>query len=396
MQPDLILIPFGKNATAGTIEPIPETAGPGDGPQKATWNYGFPQVTMTPLAAGGIPPQGQDVNGVLNAISEHTVFVGGGGQYKWSTEYVAETGGYSIGDVIQADDGLNSYVSLVNTNTDNFNTAPGSIGVSWDLYAGRKTQDQATEAVSGIAEIATQAEITAGTDDSRIVTPLKLKSVTGGRLIGIQVFSTAGAFTYTPTPGMARCRVRAVGGGGGSAGVNTTPAGQYNVVGGGAAGSYVDAWLTAADIGVSKAVTIGAGGVAGALGLNAGNGGATSLGSLIVCPGGGGSIAYAALVTSAGSISSGGVPGATPTAPVGSIAYAGQSGGYGIFLSTTAVNGAAAGTGGNSLLGTGGSGLVFAPEGYGAGAGGKYNGPSTAGTVGAAGAPGVIIIEEYA
>lgn len=34
--------------------------------------------------------------------------------------------------------------------------------------------DQATESVRGVAEIATQAEVTTGTDDSRIVTPAKL------------------------------------------------------------------------------------------------------------------------------------------------------------------------------------------------------------------------------
>jgi hypothetical protein len=36
----------------------------------------------------------------------------------------------------------------------------------------------ATETVAGIAEIATTAEVTTGTDDTRIVTPLKLKQVT--------------------------------------------------------------------------------------------------------------------------------------------------------------------------------------------------------------------------
>jgi hypothetical protein len=174
MQPDLILIPFGKNATPGTIDTIPKTRGPGDDPQQATWDEGFPQVTMTPLAAGGIPPKGQDFNGVLRAISEHTVFSEHGGQFKWSSDYVTESGGYSIGDVVQADDGLNSYVSLVNTNTANFNTTPASIGTSWGLYAGRNTQTQATETVAGIAEVATTSEVTTGADDSRIVTPLKL------------------------------------------------------------------------------------------------------------------------------------------------------------------------------------------------------------------------------
>ena len=176
MQPDLILIPFGKNATPGTIDPIPKTRGPGDDPQQATWDEGFPQVTMTPLAAGGIPPKGQDFNGVLKAISEHTVFTERGGQFKWSSDYVTESGGYSIGDVVQADDGLNSYVSLVNTNTTNFNTTPASIGTSWGLYAGRNTQAQATESVAGIAKIATSAQVIAGLDDACMMTALKTKA----------------------------------------------------------------------------------------------------------------------------------------------------------------------------------------------------------------------------
>ena len=37
------------------------------------------------------------------------------------------------------------------------------------------TQPNATETVKGIAEIATTAEANAGTDDQKIVTPLKLK-----------------------------------------------------------------------------------------------------------------------------------------------------------------------------------------------------------------------------
>jgi hypothetical protein len=175
MQPDLILIPFGKNATPGTIDPIPKTRGPGDEPQQATWDEGFPQVTMTPLAAGGIPPKGQDFNGVLKAISEHTVFTEHGGQYKWSSAYVAQSGGYSISDVVQADDGLNSYVSLVDSNTANFNTTPASIGTSWALYAGRNTQTMATETVAGISKRSTQALAEAGVDDTTSMTPLKTK-----------------------------------------------------------------------------------------------------------------------------------------------------------------------------------------------------------------------------
>lgn len=136
MQPDLILIPFARDAAAGNVDAIPNSLGPSDPPQAASWTQGFPAVTMTPLAAGGIPPRGQSFNGVLQDITEHLVFIGGGGQYKWSTAYVAAKGGYSIGDVIQSDDGLSSYISAVNSNTTNFNTTPASIGVQWIPYAG--------------------------------------------------------------------------------------------------------------------------------------------------------------------------------------------------------------------------------------------------------------------
>lgn len=135
-QPDLILTPFGANAPAGNIDVIPETLAPSDPPQKASWQGGFPPVTMIPLAAGGIPPRGQDFNGVLNAISEHTVFQGGGGQYKWDDAYVMANGGYPKDAVLQSDDGSAAYVSLIDNNSVNFNTNPAAIGVSWGEYTG--------------------------------------------------------------------------------------------------------------------------------------------------------------------------------------------------------------------------------------------------------------------
>lgn len=176
MQPELILTPFGENANPGTINDIPESLNPSDPVQSASWQAGFPLVTMTPLSAGGIPPRGQDVNGALRAISRHSAFLGGGGQYKWSAAYVAAKGGYSIGDVIQANDGLNSYVSLVNSNSVDFNSTPSSIGTSWGLYSGQALiQPQATETVLGVVRLATTPVALAGTDDVAAMTSLKVK-----------------------------------------------------------------------------------------------------------------------------------------------------------------------------------------------------------------------------
>lgn len=72
----------------------------------------------------------------------------------------------------------------------NFFTTPVEVGdlliaeidnatVEADWTIVNRNLDQATETVAGIAEIATQVETNAGTDNTRFVTPLKLASFTG-------------------------------------------------------------------------------------------------------------------------------------------------------------------------------------------------------------------------
>jgi hypothetical protein len=57
----------------------------------------------------------------------------------------------------------------------------------------------ATEATAGIAELATQAETDTGTDDARIVTPLKLKNWSGAPKRFAQTFGDGSATSYTIT-----------------------------------------------------------------------------------------------------------------------------------------------------------------------------------------------------
>ncbi len=216
--------------------------------------------------------------------------------------------------------------------------------------------------------------------------------VSYGRLLNIQVFTSSG--TYVPTPGMAFCRPRLVGGGAAGAGGNIPASGQVTLGAPGTAASYAEGKFTAAQVGSSQVVTIGAAG-AKALGAPGGNGGATSLGSLITAPGGFGGQQLvnqvAPTINGNGNVS---------TAPTGANVV-GFSGGGGVsaFAVSTAVG--VGGVGGNGPFGTGGAGVGTNANGadasgYGAGGGGVCVNIGVGGpTAGGSGSPGYMIIEEY-
>lgn len=206
--------------------------------------------------------------------------------------------------------------------------------------------------------------------------------------INIQVFTASG--TYTPTAGMKYCQIECVGGGGGSGGATSNFVNTYASSGGGGSGSYSRKIATAADIGVSKTVTIGAGGIGGADGTTAGSdGGDTSVGSLCIAKGGSGSKKS----QDGGDGGLGGVAGTGDFTPTG---MSGTNGFYNMVAISTPVP---AGNGGSSIYGGGGLGAVANTAGnngsaYGAGGGGcgSFN---QVGQAGAAGSDGVVVITEF-
>src|SRR5262249_3507055 len=79
--------------------------------------------------------------------------------------------------------------------------------------------------------------------------------------VNTQIFTSSG--TYTPTSGMVYCIVELIGGGGGGGGCGAAGATTIGVASGGASGSYSRKTISAATVGVSQTVTIGAAGTAG-------------------------------------------------------------------------------------------------------------------------------------
>lgn len=224
----------------------------------------------------------------------------------------------------------------------------------------------------------------------------QLLASTGSFSTVIQVIDTAGAGTYTPTSGMVYCQIECVGGGGAGGGAAATAGGENSVGGGGGAGEYTRAMFSAATIGASIAVSVGAGGtgVSGAAGNNGGN---TTVGSTILSAVGGSGGTQA---NGAGSQQTSG--GAGGTGGVGAdLAIPGGTGDSGL---TTLGGFASGGNGGANTLGpsdnngrhtVAGGGVGLPGIAYGSGGGGGANGVSSAARVGGDGADGVIVITEY-
>lgn len=210
-----------------------------------------------------------------------------------------------------------------------------------------------------------------------------------------QIFTASG--TYTAPAGLVRARVCCIGGGGGG-GYARSGVGSSGAGAGGGAGGYSESILTAATIGASQTVTIGAGGTkgTGATPVAAGNGGDTSFGSLVVAKGGlagtGGNATSGINIADAGA-------GGDAASGTGTLTASGQPGSPGIVISGGggASSSHVPGNGGNSVLSGGGLGAAVS-----IGFDGKYgSGGSGAGAQGGGnrdggdGGAGIIIVDEF-
>ncbi len=236
---------------------------------------------------------------------------------------------------------------------------------------------------------ATTFNITAGTN---VTFPTSGTLATTSSNVGttvIQTFATTGV--YTPTANMVYCTitVTAAGGGGGS---SVGGLGASAGAGGGAGETRIGVFSAAA-IGASQAVTIGAGGLAGTAAGAGGTGGAASVGALISCVGGSGGAAM-------GSVSGNGI------CSIGGIGGTGGAGGTVVYPGNAGLNGVAAGS---STLATSGGGagsyynggtvsVVAGSVGTTAttpGAGGSGGAAAGASRDGGAGAPGYVTVVEF-
>jgi hypothetical protein len=329
------------------------------------------------MAPSGVNDAGREIMGAVKREwdrSHPTVTSGGSAN--------AQTLSYSVNPAALVQGQVYSFIAGF-TNTGAASLQVGSLGAKAIQLAG--------SALTG-GEIVTGQMVMLAYDGASYQI-LALPGHLRGGLIGCQVFSTPGSYTYTPTVGTNSVIVELVGGGGGAGGTPATTAGQASMAAPGGGGAYCKSRLTSSFSGAS--ITVGAGGSAASAGANpGGNGGDSIFGSITAGGGQGGA---------AGSVVSS-FPGAPTAASAGGspsggniLNIIGGRGGSGLLLSATIT---LSGEPGNSMLTTGLEGKSAGSPG---GAGQAYGGGalpavaqgSASAQAGGAGGSGIVIVWEF-
>lgn len=124
---------WAEDASSGTITyPIPATTTTSG---RAALGTGFTSVNMTPIAAGGVPPFGQDFNGILKMLSTSAQNYEAGNVPVWSSDMATDISGYPEYALVQYEGTY--YVSTADGNI----TTPGATDASWQsLFDGYATE----------------------------------------------------------------------------------------------------------------------------------------------------------------------------------------------------------------------------------------------------------------
>lgn len=213
---------FAAGAGAGYItNPIPDTTGTVGA---ASLNSGFPPLTMTPEISGGVPPHGQDMNGILYMISAHTVALQAGQQYKFSSSVATAVGGYAVGAIVQSTDGTSWWLNTQDANSND----PNSSGTGW---VPAFSYGSVSVALSGSDVTLTPAQYRRGiifltgtiTANINVIVPLFARA-------WLVINATSGSFTVTVKGASGTGTVIPQGGNGAPLGVYTNGTNVYPTV----------------------------------------------------------------------------------------------------------------------------------------------------------------------
>lgn len=112
--PSRITKAFGVNGLKNAIPVDSNTTTDNNG--VATFDKGFPPVTMQPLSAGGIPPSGKDMNGVLYSTTIQQQWQNAGMTYPFSQDFSDSVSGYPKGAIVPSSVYTGQWLNLSESN----------------------------------------------------------------------------------------------------------------------------------------------------------------------------------------------------------------------------------------------------------------------------------------
>ena len=123
-QPRKVTLAFAENGEKTTI---PENNDPADG--LASLNNGFPPKTRQALDDDGIPPFGQDMNGILYLVSAINRWQSAGASFVYDADFATDdnVNGYPKGAILLRADGTGFWVNQIDDNE----TDPDASGTNW-------------------------------------------------------------------------------------------------------------------------------------------------------------------------------------------------------------------------------------------------------------------------
>lgn len=93
---------WAKNAGGAYIRQVPVASQIGVTAGAASYNDGFVPDNFTPVAAGGVPPFGKDMNGALNEMTTWDQWYQAGGPITYDATFSTAIGGYPMGAVLNS------------------------------------------------------------------------------------------------------------------------------------------------------------------------------------------------------------------------------------------------------------------------------------------------------
>ena len=185
--PGRFTIPWANGAAASYWRAISTTSLIGVQDGAASLADGFPPLNFLPTGAGGVPPFGQDMNGILKWITQAIQWYQAGGPMPYDSTFATAVGGYPAGAILAASTLGEFWLNTVENNT----TDPDAGGAGWIGFSFVTPADGISQG-EGIL-VSSEAAIFTGAISG---TTLTVSAMTSGTIkVGMALSDSGGAIT---------------------------------------------------------------------------------------------------------------------------------------------------------------------------------------------------------